>query len=344
MSQLLLKNILKESVLLNEITEDTMLYHRSFDKFKVGDIIDPSVKFGDAKNGAHWLKSNFMEEKLEEARKNINPTAPSRFNCVYTSVIPNSAFSGKGYLYEVKPIGSFHTTLAYLINKMNNEFERGSAGRDYGRFPEKSHYKTDKEYQDAWKRYEKEKAEYAWMNSEYRLEPLFEWYWKGINVGGGFKTNTKWIEVLCEKVKVVGVGGDESYKYLSIGDKVELMDDVKEDFYGYDASGNKMLPQEEIDRVVKDFNGKEEKSFGRSSWKITIPKGTKAKVKAAVLDQSAIKDFDTGDYKGSYVSQYRVLKLIPDGYDFYIDGRRHIYNKNYGKKYRVPVNDIFRKI
>lgn len=345
MKSLLLKSLLKEIVLLNEITEETVLYHRSFDKFKVGDVINPSVKFGDEKNGTHWLKHNFMEQKLEEARKEINPKAPSRFKCVYCSVVPNSAFSGKGYLYEVKPIGNFHATLAYFINKMNNEYERAKSN-GMNNFPERKYYSSEEAYNKAYKEYERRQDEDAWYRSDYRLEHLFEWYWKGINVGGGFKENTKWIEVLCDKAKVVSVHGKESYKYLSAGDEVEFMEDMTiPHFYGYDATGNKKLPREEIDRIVKDFHGEEEKSsFGPNSWKLIIPKGTRAKVKAALLDQSAIKNFDVGDYKGKYTSPYRVLKLIPNGYDFYVDARSLIHHKNYDNKDVVPVNDIFRKI
>jgi hypothetical protein len=332
---------------LDEITENTVLYHRSMDKYKVGDIINPTSKFGSVKDSSHWLSKKFTEKKLESYREKMNPNAPSRFQCVFCTVVPRSAFTGKGYLYEVKPKGKFLATLSYLINKIDNEFDRGRPRGDETMWPpEKKNYPSDITYQLAYAAYEEKENDWAWWSSKDELEKIFEWYWKGVNVGGGFKKNAKWVEVLCEQAVVAGVGGEASYDFLKAGDHVELLRDVTTDhFYGHGSSGNKLLPQDEVQRIVKDFNGvKDEKSFVGNSWKLTIPKGTKARVKNALVDQNRIKDFNADDYQGPFTTPYRRLNMIPDGYDFYFDAHAFLFSINYSAKKKTKTSDVFKKI
>jgi len=102
---------------LFELSDNSTLYHRSFKKYKVGDIIQPSV----GKKGYHWSEDNVMEIGLEEFRKQNFPNRPSRSNCVYSSVIPRSRFSDKGYLYVVKLIGNYFMTDSLLIDQLNED-------------------------------------------------------------------------------------------------------------------------------------------------------------------------------------------------------------------------------
>jgi hypothetical protein len=340
---MLLSEIVRE--ILNEITENTVLYHRSMDKHKVGDIINPTAKFGQVKNSTHWLANEYIEKKLEEAREKINPSAPSRFDCVYCSVVPNSAFSGKGYLYEVRPKGNFHVTLAYLINKMKSVFERHQTHGDF--FPERKNYRSEAEYDQAWKDHKETQDQHAWYSAESALENIFEWYWKGINVNQGFKKNVKWIEVLCEQVQVVKVMGDESFKFLKADDHVETLVDIPFESYGYDASGNGKMTPEEFQKVIQDFNGKAKNDGDLSftkTWELTLPKGTKCRVKGALVDQSKIKNFDIGDFQSEFSSPYRVLKLIPDGYNFYVDLQHFMFDANYNKKKKLKITDVLKRI
>ena len=143
---MLLSEILRE-MRLDEITRDTVLYHRSMDKYKMGDIINPEKRPEAEKGESHWLSKKFTEKKLEEYRKKINPNAPSRFNCVFFSIVPRSAFTGKGYLYEVKPKGKFLVTLSYLINKIAEEFSRE---KNFRWPPEKASYSNEDDYKKAW--------------------------------------------------------------------------------------------------------------------------------------------------------------------------------------------------
>jgi hypothetical protein len=112
-----LSEILK-SILL-EISHDTVLYHRSMKKFKVGDIIKPT---NTAESGHYG--SSAVEIYMEAYRQEFFSDSPPRGKCIYCSVVPNSAFFGKGYLYEVKPRGRFLVTLASLINQIGGVWSR----------------------------------------------------------------------------------------------------------------------------------------------------------------------------------------------------------------------------
>ncbi len=75
--------------LLNEISTNTPLYHRSLRKMNVGDAIEIPK---DLTTNKHYLANKMGELALEQERKEIAPDAPSRLNCVYSSLIPRSRF------------------------------------------------------------------------------------------------------------------------------------------------------------------------------------------------------------------------------------------------------------
>ncbi|MCK9575752.1 MAG: hypothetical protein WC979_02610 [Candidatus Pacearchaeota archaeon] len=105
---------------LFELSNNSTLYHHSMAKFKVGDVIT-SQKNGD---GVHWLANDPMEIGLEFFRKKHYPDRPSRFDCVYSSIIPRTRFSDKGYLYVVQPVGSLFMTDSMIIDSLGDEFMR----------------------------------------------------------------------------------------------------------------------------------------------------------------------------------------------------------------------------
>ena len=104
---------------INEINENTILYHRSYGDYEPNQILNPKDKY----SGGHPYQNSYLEKKLEEFRQENAPDKPSRMSCVFCSVVPRAAFVGRGHLYEVKPIGNFHVTLSYYINFMLKEYE-----------------------------------------------------------------------------------------------------------------------------------------------------------------------------------------------------------------------------
>ena len=107
--------------LLNEISTNTPLYHRSLRKMNVGDAIEIPK---DLTTNKHYLANKMGELALEQERKEIAPDAPSRLNCVYSSLIPRSRFVDKGYLYRVKPTGRIFVADSTLIDTIMERFDR----------------------------------------------------------------------------------------------------------------------------------------------------------------------------------------------------------------------------
>lgn len=113
-----------ESILL-EITEKTVLYHRSSKKYNVGDILTPHEAVG---KGEHVSRKRKFEQGLERVRLEKYPNKPSRFKSVFCSLVPRSRFIGKGLLYGVTPIGNFHVTNSELIDELGELESRERLG------------------------------------------------------------------------------------------------------------------------------------------------------------------------------------------------------------------------
>ena len=107
--------------LLNEISTNTPLYHRSLRKMNVGDAIEIPK---DITTNKHYLANKMGELALEQERLLEAPDAPSRLNCVYSSLIPRSRFVDKGYLYRVKPTGRIFVADSTLIDTIMERFDR----------------------------------------------------------------------------------------------------------------------------------------------------------------------------------------------------------------------------
>ena len=319
----------KQYYLLNEITEDTILYHRSPEDFQEGQILDPKEKF----KGDHPYLKRPIEVKLEEYRQEHAPNAPSRMNCVFCSTVPRAAFVGRGKLYEVKPIGNFHITMAYYINQIGNRYEEVSYSElegNIGSWPEREHYDTEKDYLEARKRYTDEQDEYKWKINAYHLIDLFAKYW-GVNKEtqiDAYKVDPKWIEVLCDKVYVVKAVEDND-DVLRTNDKIEITRDlVNVSFYGYKKDRNTQLSEEEMKRVYDNFEVKKGKYAGHD---ITIPKGTKGTITTSMPGHSKIRAYkdEDGGSVGTRGKSYHRLYFQPDGFDFIIDIARAIYDNGF---------------
>ena len=106
--------------LLNEISTNTPLYHRSLRKMNVGDVIEIPK---DLTTNKHYLSNKMGELAMEQERLLEAPDAPSRLNCVYSSLIPRSRFVDKGYLYRVKPTGRIFVADSTLIDTIMERFD-----------------------------------------------------------------------------------------------------------------------------------------------------------------------------------------------------------------------------
>ena len=331
---ILLTEILKSMLL--EISNDTVLYHRSFKKYNVGDVISPN----ESATG-HYGNLSDMEVYMEAYRQEFHPEAPPRGKCIYCSVVPNSAFYGKGIIYEVKPRGKFLVTLASLINLAAREWER-SERRNGDDRRSRIDFDTDEDY----KQYKKDLAEDIWYGAQYELKKIFEWYWSGKNVNGAFKKDSKWIEVLCESVEVVGVRGEDSFKYLKQNDHVKLRRDITIDSFGRVLSNPTRWTKEEAEEIVKKYGGTVENNYGSISIKgMTIPKGTELQVVSSVINQSKFKSSDIGQQPmNNYLDVYRRLVMVPIDDDIFVDIRSVLWNLNYGKRHMTKTEDIFEKL
>jgi hypothetical protein len=106
--------------LLSEISTNTPLYHRSLRKMNVGDVIEIPK---DLTTNKHYLANKMGELAMEQERLLEAPDAPSRLNCVYSSLIPRSRFVDKGYLYRVKPTGRIFVADSTLIDVIMERFD-----------------------------------------------------------------------------------------------------------------------------------------------------------------------------------------------------------------------------
>lgn len=122
-----LRRLIRETLLLEyTVSPDATLYHRSPQRFKVGDVLTAQV---DPATGRHWQQKKQYEREMEDVRKRDFPNLPSRFNCIFASFHPRSRFIGKGFLYAVKPIGKMHVTDSKLIDQIGRNSWKDN---DYG--------------------------------------------------------------------------------------------------------------------------------------------------------------------------------------------------------------------
>jgi hypothetical protein len=319
-----LKDILLE-ILLKEIDEKTTLYHRSPIKLKEGDTIKPNKD----ESGHHWLESKFAESALEFLRQEENPNAPSRFDCVYSSVIPRSRFVDKGYLYEIKPKGKIHIADSSIIDDLNERFERNISD-DYGF-----------EYADKLKQMKSNNSDrYKSELISFLPDSAYD-YWKGAKPT---KSNLKNIEVLSDSAIVVReVIESEKATPFKVGDKVEVTESNKlylnyKTIYvnttDYNGKNKKQFSSDEIDKMVEylktnviDSSGtvirKDEDWAGRKYTNIyvdgTLKKGSQFFIADLKHKMAFVNDYDDGKSKYSKI----LLDPIVDGTRIYSDGNEN---------------------
>jgi len=99
-----------------ELSEKSTVYHRNTANLKIGSIMTAAKA---KKGGKHWLARREDEQLIEDIRRKYYKNKPSRFDCIYSSVIPKARFMSKGALYELKPLGKMHMTNSKIIDDMS---------------------------------------------------------------------------------------------------------------------------------------------------------------------------------------------------------------------------------
>lgn len=302
----------REFVLLQEVTQQSRLYHRSANPLEPGMIMEISDEILERK------RKNISPQMiaLDKAREKINPNAPSRMNSIYCSFVPRSAFMTRGDLYEVSPMGPVHITDAFLVNEINAHAS-GIESRIYDN--------------SGLSRYEfspEEKAKILQRNKEDMIEDLsYDWKFQGLcqeywNPTPGLLNKLragkrlKWAEVLCEKVRIIRKVEDVSEtlkNYFKQGDHVKLLKDIYVEYYSpYAADGKRRLSPEEASVIYKKFNGFEKHTY---STPITLPAGT-----TGVLNRVEYSEVPYyGHDEVTNRKPYRRVFFQPDGYDTMVD-------------------------
>jgi len=195
--------------ILNELSENSTLYHRSYKKMEIGEVIKPKVD----KKGEHWLSKSLFEKAMESYRQKNYPNTPQRFSCVYSSIIPRSRFKDKGYLYIIKAKGNMLMTNSRLIDKMGNDYDR--------KIFDFIEHRYSNDYSKGYKEVEKEPETLLWMLDSFTADR----YWQG-DIQNIQKTDKEGIEVLSDSAEVVEILGIKE-DHLMNSDKVQITEDNK---------------------------------------------------------------------------------------------------------------------
>lgn len=306
-----LKYLLLEQ-LLSEINTNTPLYHRSVRKMNVGDAIEIPKE---PRSGKHYLASKMGELALEQERKEIAPNAPSRLNCVYSSLIPRSRFVDKGYLYRVKPTGKIFVADSTLIDTIMERFDR--------------------EYYDYISRYdqpERKEIEQELLQNPSRLTGYLPseayYYWKGSLPNLSNKSALRDIEVLSDGAIVTEViSEDEKSTPFVTGDDVVVTESGKLkaslDLYinsklaSKDEDVKPDLTEKEINYLLnyignEIFDGvKSENKYGAITFKGYLKKGAKLKIiSLASVIRGGRRNTSKGKYETIMFDFYYNDKLI----------------------------------
>lgn len=109
---------LVRSELLREVSEGSLLYHRSEKELEPGQVIDGE---GHGRN-AHRQKSN-AEKAFEKFRSRKFPGLPSRFDAVFLSPTPRSRFNKMGDLYTAKIKGRYHVADSRMFDAYREHWQ-----------------------------------------------------------------------------------------------------------------------------------------------------------------------------------------------------------------------------
>lgn len=314
--------------LLSEISVNTPLYHRSLRKMSVGDTVEIPK---DSTSGKHYLANKMGEIALEQERKEIAPNAPSRLNCVYSSLIPRSRFVDKGYLYRVKPTGRIFVADSTLIDSIMEQFDR-------------EYY----EYISRYDQSERKNIEDSLIKNPSRLTGYLPYeayyYWKGEtpNVAALGKSALRDIEVLSDGAIVTEVINEsEKSTPFVMGDDVVVTESGKLkaslDLYinsKFVSKGEDVKPDytpEEINDLLnyignEIFDGvkPEPNKYTENSYDFigNLKKGAKLKI---INLASNIR----GGRSGSNIAAGKYETIM---FDFYVDGKLISRNKKNNDK------------
>ena len=262
--------------LLREISTDTPLYHRSLRKMNVGDAIEIPK---DLTTNKHYLANKMGELAMEQERLLEAPDAPSRLNCVYSSLIPRSRFVDKGYLYRVKPTGRIFVADSTLIDTIMERFDR-------------EYYENISKYdQPLRKEIEQDLLQNPSRLTEFLPSEAY-YYWKG---SAPNKNTLRDIEVLSDGAIVTEVVSEsEKSTPFVMGDDVVVTESNKLkaslDLYINSktmAKGEEVksdLTEQEINDLLnyignEIFDGvKSENKYGAINFKGYLKKGAKLKI------------------------------------------------------------------
>ena len=267
--------------LLREISTDTPLYHRSLRKMNVGDAIEIPK---DLTTNKHYLANKMGELAMEQERLLEAPDAPSRLNCVYSSLIPRSRFVDKGYLYRVKPTGRIFVADSTLIDTIMERFDR-------------EYYERVSRYdQQDRKEIEQDLLQNPSKLTNYLPREAYE-YWMGEkpNIAAFGKAALRDIEVLSDGAIVTEVVSEsEKSTPFVMGDDVVVTESNKLkaslDLYINSktmAKGEEVksdLTEQEINDLLnyignEIFDGvKSENKYGAINFKGYLKKGAKLKI------------------------------------------------------------------
>ena len=304
--------------LFREISTDTPLYHRSLRKMNVGDAIEIPKE---PNSGKHALTSKIGELAMEQERLLEAPDAPSRLNCVYSSLIPRSRFVDKGYLYRVKPTGRIFVADSTLIDTIMERFDR-------------EYY----EYISRYDQPERKEIEQDLLQNPSRLTEFLPseayYYWKG---SAPNKNTLRDIEVLSDGAIVTEVVSEsEKSTPFVMGDDVVVTESNKLkaslDLYINSktmAKGEEVksdLTEQEINDLLnyignEIFDGvKSENKYSAINFKGYLKKGAKLKI---ISLSSNIRGGRDNTKKGKYET---IM------FDFYYNNKLISRNKKVNDK------------
>lgn len=317
--------------MLFELSQNSTLYHRSSKKLKIGDKIFPKLK-----KGSHWLELKSMEIALEYLRQKEYSNRPSRFSCIYASVIPRSRFIDKGYLYAIKPVGNLFMTDSRLIDKLGESFDRNMYDR----------YNDFEEHKELIKK-AKEGDINALEELRYMLPYDANLYWKGTQ-----KAPIKDLEILCESA-IVTEEIEENTKRLKINQTVKITEEKLYAnltlFFNSKNNAKESFTEEQIQKLVeeirttvfsddvkiedKEYSRKEKDKHGNQSAVIEfsgiLKKGAKLKI---TYVQSGLTNSTITNWDNEHVKRYSSVM-----FDFYI-GKKLYQRKDKAPLFRFDLN------
>ncbi len=260
-----LNTYLKESLLL-ELSNNSTLYHRSPNEYKVGDKIMGQRSRPDVK-----------EMLLEYVRQKSFEDLPNRTRCIYSSPVPRSRFMDKGILYVVKPIGNHFITDSRIIDEIGNKIS------DYGvenRIVEKEEVAENIDF----------------YLGAFNVSHLIDRYWKG-SESNKSKDKLQDLEILSEGIEIIEVINQT--EKLFTGDEIKVVGEFSIElpyFLTENETDDEETAKTKQQMIAKYFDSVDKsKSYNQRG---TIKKGTVLKVAGTrrKMDQSKDerKEFSAG--------------------------------------------------